>query len=86
MSKAKTELKDRVASFRIPSAIDAEIEVRIKDKIVNCSSANKFYRKLALDWFYGRLVYTNPKDFNVDPDVAAALQVMQSAQPPASKD
>jgi len=84
MAKPKNQLKDRVASFRINTAIDAEIESKIVGKIVGCSTANKFYRKLAIDWHAGKLVYTNPDDFRVDPDVAAAMAA-SPAQPPAPK-
>lgn len=73
MAKPKNQLKDRVASFRINKGVDTEIETRIKGKIAGCGTANKFYRKLALDWHSGKLVYTNPNDFKVDPDVAAAM-------------
>lgn len=81
MAKPKNQLKDRVASFRLPRNIDDEIETRIKGKIVNCGTANKFYRKLALDWFYGRLEYKNPADFTVDPDVAAAMAALPAQSP-----
>ena len=73
MAKPKNQLKDRVASFRINKGIDAEIEQKIKNRIAGCGTANKFYRKLALDWHSGKLVYSNPEDFKVDPDVAAAM-------------
>jgi len=85
MAKPKNQLKDRVASFRINRATDTEIENRIKGRIVGCGTSNKFYRKLALDWFSGKLVYTNPKDFNVDPDVAAAMLASEPAQSPSPK-
>lgn len=85
MAKPKEQLKDRVASFRIPTSIDTEIERRIKGKIAGCGCANKFYRKLALDWFNGKLEYKNPADFSLDPDVAAVMQPAPAAQPPASK-
>ncbi len=84
MAKPKNQLKDRVASFRINRATDTEIEERIKGKITNCDTANKFYRKLALDWFHGRLAYKNPADFKVDPDVAAAMAAL-TPQPLAAK-
>lgn len=73
MSKPKDQLKDRVASFRINRTVDAEVEKRIEKKIAGCSTANKFYRKLALDWLSGKLVYPNPEDFKTDPDVAGAM-------------
>lgn len=85
MAKSKGQLKDRVASFRINRGTDTQIEERIKKKIVGCNTANKFYRKLALDWFNGKLVYTNPEDFNTDPDVAAVMQPAEVAQSPVSK-
>lgn len=84
MAKPKNQLKDRVASFRINRGIDTEIEERIKGKITNCDCANKFYRKLALDWYHGRLAYKNPSDFNVDPDVLAAMSALPG-QPPAPR-
>ena len=83
MAKPKNELKDRVASFRISRTTDTAIEERIRGKIVGCGCANKFYRKLALDWFNGKLVYTNPEDFKTDPDVAAAMR--PAAAPSSSK-
>ena len=90
MAKPKNQLKDRVASFRINHTVDTEIEDRIKGKIVGCGCANKFYRKLALDWHSGKLTYLNPDDFKTDPDVAAAMaaadvRAAQTAQPPAPK-
>lgn len=74
MTTKKIQVKDRVASFRINQTVDAEIEARINGKIVGCNTANKFYRKLALDWFNGKIVYTNPEDFMYDPDVLAAMK------------
>lgn len=84
MAKPKNQLKDRVASFRLPTHIDTEIEESIKGKIINVGCANKFYRKLALDWHAGRLEYKNPADFNADPDVLAAMSALP-AQSPAPK-
>lgn len=84
MGKPKNTLKDRVASFRINRTVDGEIETKIKGKITNCDCANKFYRKLALDWHAGRLVYKNPDDFKVDPDVLAAMAALPGL-PPAAK-
>jgi hypothetical protein len=85
MAKPKSQLKDRVASFRINKGVDAEIEQRIKGKIAGCGCANKFYRKLALDWYNNKIVYTNPEDFKTDPDVAAAMQAASPAQSPVPK-
>lgn len=81
MSKPKNQLKDRVASFRINKGVDAEIEKSIYGKISGCSTANKFYRKLALDWHAGKLAYLNPADFKVDPDVADAMAATLVTRP-----
>lgn len=81
MAKPKNQLKDRVASFRLPGHVDLEISERIKGQIINVGTSNKFYRKLALDWLAGRLVYKNPNDFKADPDVLAAMEAMPSATP-----
>ena len=76
MSKSK-DLKDRVASFRISRTIDNEIEEQLsKAPIINCDSANKFYRKLALDWRAGRLVYKNADDLKADPEVLAQMEAL----------
>ena len=85
MAKPKNQLKNRVASFRINQAIDAEIEKRIHNKILGCSTSNKFYRKLVIDWFYDKLAYKDPADFNIDPDVAAAMLAAAPARSPAPK-
>ena len=80
MSKSKA-LKDRVASFRINREIDGKIEEQLRDTpIVNVDCANKFYRKLALDWHAGRLTYKNPDDATADPEV---LDQMAALSQPA---
>jgi hypothetical protein len=71
---AKKALKDRVASFRINRATDDEIAAKLTaNPIAGCDSTNKLYRKLALDFHAGRLVYTNPEDALADPDVLNAM-------------
>jgi len=60
--------KDRVASFRIPLNVDQAVAQSLEDQPVSgVNSANKWYRKLALDYAAGRLVYKNPDDAKADP-------------------
>jgi hypothetical protein len=78
---SKKSLKDRVASFRISQVIDNKVEDMLRaSPIINCDTANKFYRKLALDWMAGRLAYKNPSDLSADPEVLDQMAALN--QPP----
>ena len=86
MSKSGKELKDRVASFRISRKIDEKIEEMLRQQpVINVDCANKFYRKLALDFFAGRLAYKNPEDSTADPEVLDQMAAItrSAAQPSA---
>lgn len=84
-NKTKEAAKDRVASFRIAKSVDNAIEEQlVQAPIVGCDTANKFYRKLALDWHAGRLIYKNPEDAKADPEVLAAMEAMDQPSPPAT--
>ncbi len=83
---AKKVLKDRVASFRVSRTIDNEVAAKLSENpIAGCDTTNKFYRKLALDFHAGRLVYKNPEDATADPEVLNALAAIEApaAQPTA---
>jgi hypothetical protein len=86
----KKVLKDRVASFRISRTVDGEVAQRLVDNpITGCDCTNKFYRKLALDYHAGRLIYKNPDDATADPEVLSAMQAIEQTQhaaPVAQKD
>lgn len=70
MSKSGKDPKDRVASFRISRVIDNKIEEMLRQQpVINVDCANKFYRKLALDYCAGRLTYKNQSDSSADPEV-----------------
>jgi hypothetical protein len=76
---AKKVLKDRVASFRINRTVDGEIATKLTEvPIAGCDTTNKFYRKLALDYHAGRLVYKNPDDALADPEVLNALTAIEA--------
>lgn len=82
----KKVLKDRVASFRVSRTVDSEFASKLTaNPIAGCDTTNKFYRKLALDFAAGRLVYTNPDDAMADPEVLNAMQAIetQAAAPAA---
>ena len=83
---SKKILKDRVASFRINQLVDAEVQARLTaSPIAGCDTTNKFYRKLALDYMAGRLVYTNPDDAAADPEVLTAMESILPELPSARK-
>jgi hypothetical protein len=84
---AKKVLKDRVASFRINRAIDGEFASKLtSDPVAGCNTTNKFYRKLALDYHAGLLVYKNPEDALADPEVLAATAAIEAAPPAEPSD
>lgn len=67
------ERKDTVMSFRVPSASKEWLAKDLAaSPIVAVPSANRFCRKIVLDYISGKLVYTNPADRAIDPDVAAS--------------
>lgn len=77
----KKVLKDRVASFRVSRTVDSEFAAKLAaNPIAGCDTTNKFYRKLALDYAAGRLVYTNPEDAFADPEVLNAMQAIEATQ------
>lgn len=93
MAKPKTELNDFVASFRIPMALKTKIEDWLKiHPVTGCSSANQYFRKLAMDRFTevgpnGQtiLFYANPEDDKEQPDIAAIKRKMvRVVQPPVA--
>jgi hypothetical protein len=76
---AKKVLKDRVASFRVSRTVDSEVAANLTaNPIAGCDTTNKFYRKLALDYHAGRLVYKNPDDALADPEVLNAMKAIDS--------
>jgi hypothetical protein len=86
MQNKLKESKDRVASFRIAKAVDSDVEAKlVAQPVVGCDSANKFYRKLVLDYVAGRLAYKDPDDAKADPDVLDAKDALEKvpAVPPA---
>jgi len=67
------ERKDTVMSFRVPAAAKAWLDKDLADNpIVNVPSANRFCRKIVLDYISGKLAYGNPADRALDPDVASS--------------
>jgi len=67
------ERKDTVMSFRVPSAAKGWLDKDLGgNPIVNVPSANRFCRKIVLDFISGKLVYVNQADRALDPDVASS--------------
>ena len=64
--------KDTVMSFRVPGASKEWLSRDlVAQPIVNVPSANRYCRKIVLDFISGKLLYKTPTDRNVDPDVAS---------------
>ena len=87
MAKAKTELNDFVASFRISKALKTKIEEWLKvHPVTGCKSANQYLRKLAIDRFSEPpiLTYANPEDDKESPEIAALKRKIQAAQSPVT--
>lgn len=93
MSKAKSDLNDFVASFRIPLAMKAKIEEWLKaHPVTGCKSANQYMRKIAMDRFTEKvpggatiLAYADPNDDRESPEIAAEKRTILAAQSPATK-
>ena len=76
MSKnAKNVSKGQVLSFRITHENTEKIRTQLeKSPIVKCDSAQKFARKLCLDWLAGRLAYKNPAHLDVDSEIIEEME------------
>jgi hypothetical protein len=64
--------KDTVMSFRMPGSAKAWLDKDLSTRpIVNVLSANRFCRKIVLDYISGRLAYLHTGDRTVDSDMAS---------------
>lgn len=95
MGKNK-ELNDFVASFRIPLALKAKIEERLRTRpVTGCKSANQYMRKCIIDRHTEKvpgkpatiLDYADVNDDKEAPEIAAekrSILAAQAAQSPAT--